>query len=136
MLAKNLSLVAAMLYLTVASTAYSADKHPTGSWILVESNGEKIEGRAPTIRFTEKGMDGSTGVNRFFGKFAQEGDKLFGDGIGMTRRAGPPEAMKVERDYVNALQAVTQYRTEEEQLILESGDKIKLVFKVAPKEKE
>ena len=136
MLSQKLSQFAAMLTLVVASTAYAADKHPTGSWILVEINGEKVEGRAPTIEFTEKGMVGSTGVNRFFGKYAAEGEELFGDGIGMTRRAGPPEAMKLERDYVNALQAVTAHRIEEEQLILEKGDKAKLVFKAAPEKKE
>ena len=136
MLSKRLSLFTVILCLVVASTAYSADKHPTGSWILVEINGEKIEGRAPTIEFTEKGMVGSTGVNRFFGKYADEGESLFGEGIGMTRRAGPPEAMKLERDYVNALKAVTTHRIEEEQLILEHGEKVKLVFKAAPEDKE
>ena len=136
MLFKRFALFAALLYLAATSSTYAADSHPTGSWILVEISGEKIEGRAPTIRFTEKGFDGSTGVNRFFGKYAEEGEKLFGDGIGMTRRAGPPEAMKLESDFVNALQSVTKHRIEEEQLIFEKGDKAKLVFKAEPKGKE
>ena len=125
-----------MLPLVIASTVYSADKHPTGSWILVEINGEKIERRAPTIRFSEKGFDGSTGVNRFFGKYSEEGDSLFGKRIGMTRRAGPPESMKLERDYIDALQAVTAHRIEEEQLVLENGNEVKLVFKAAPEKED
>jgi heat shock protein HslJ len=126
----------ALLYVAVASPAYSADTHPTGSWVLVKMNGEKVEGRSPTIKFTEKGIVGSTGVNRFFGGYAEEGEKLFGDGMGMTRRGGPPEAMKLERDYMKALQAVTKHRIEEEQLILENGDKVKLIFKAEPEKKE
>jgi heat shock protein HslJ len=136
MLSMRLPLFTVMIPLIVASTAYAADKHPKGSWILVEINGEKIEGTAPTIRFTEKGIDGYTGVNRFFGKFAEVGEKLFGDGIGMTRRAGSPEAMKLETDYLKALQSVTKHRVEEEHLILENDDEIKLFFKAAPEEKE
>lgn len=125
-----------MFYLLVTSTAYSADNHPTGAWILIENNGKKVERGAPTIEFTKKGMVGSTGVNRFFGNFAAEGEKLFDDGIGTTRRAGPPEAMNLERDYVNALKAVTTHGIEEKQLVLENGDKVKLVFKAASEKKE
>ena len=136
MCSKRFSLFAAMLYLTVASPVYSADTHPTGSWILVEMNGEKVEGRSPTIKFTVKRIVGFTGVNRFFGGYAEEGEKLFGDGMGMTRRGGSPEAMELERDYMEALQAVTKHRIEEEQLILENGDEVKLVFKAEPEKKE
>ena len=79
MLSQKLSLFVAMLSLVVASSAYAADKRSTAFWILLEFNEEKIEVRAPTIRFTEKGVDRSTGVNCFFGKYAVDSENPFGN---------------------------------------------------------
>jgi len=105
-----------------------ADEKLAGSWVLVEMNGKEIEGTPPTLDFTDNRITGFTGVNRFFGGYAKEGDQLFGKNIGMTLRAGPPERMELERKYVSALQVVTKYQLGDKRLTLDDGDKIKLVF--------
>ena len=119
-----------------AGFAEDAPAPPKGSWILLEINGDKVEGGSPTIEFSDKGIVGFTGVNRFFGNYSQGGDKLFDERIGATRRAGPPERMKLEADYLKALQAVTKHRTAEGQLILEDDNETKLIFDPKPEEKQ
>jgi len=51
-------------------------------------------GLAHSAGTAERRVSGSTGVNRFFGGLAKE-KQLFGP-LGMTRKAGPPEAMAAE----------------------------------------
>ena len=74
-------------------------------------------------------VSGSSGVNRFAGKLAQEKDnkKLFGPLI-MTRRAGPPKAMAVEAAYTEALDEASRFEIKEDKLTLFAADKPRLIF--------
>lgn len=47
-----------------------------------------VSGKEPSITFTEDGqINGTTGCNRFFGGYTQEGSKLTFSGVGMTKMA-------------------------------------------------
>ena len=99
-----------------------------GDWQLVKLGEDKIPADAKiTLSVTPEGkVSGATGVNRFFGGLAKE-KMLFGP-LGMTRVAGPPEAMKREAAYVKALGEVTSLAIEKDQLTLSADDKPRLVF--------
>ena len=71
-------------------------------------------------------VSGSSGVNRFAGKLADE-KKLFGPLV-ITRRAGPPEAMAVEAAYTKALDEATRFEIKEDKLTLFAEEKPRLTF--------
>lgn len=68
-----------------------------------------------TLRFGEPGkFAGRSAVNRYFGGF-QLGDQGAltwpGNGLGMTRMAGPAAAMQIERQFTEALTGCSQLLT-------------------------
>lgn len=77
----------------------------------------------------EKRFYGNSGVNRYFGTYEQEGNKLTFSPIGSTMMAGPLEVMKEEREYLNKLNNVEGFQVEGEELILETGNEEKLIFR-------
>jgi heat shock protein HslJ len=99
-----------------------------GDWKLIKLGEDKVPADVEiTLSVTAEGkVSGSTGVNRFFGGLAKE-ISLFGP-LGMTRKAGPPEAMERESAYTKALGEVTAFAIEKDQLTLSAGDKPRLVF--------
>jgi heat shock protein HslJ len=122
------SLVAVYLSLA-ASFVLTGDEHNGASatqpvaldaveWRLTEINGQParaaVEGKhgLPTLRFNaeKKQVNGFSGVNRFFGNYKQEGEKLMFLPLASTRMAGPPEAMKLEGKFLAMLHEVTQFR--------------------------
>ena len=114
-----------------APAAGQSDGKLTGDWKLM-----KLGEEAPaadlmlTLSVAEDGkVAGSSGVNRFAGKLAQDkGDKkLFGPLV-MTRRAGPPAAMAVEAAYTKALDEATRFEIKEDTLSLFAADQPRLVF--------
>jgi heat shock protein HslJ len=110
----------------------------TGDWKLVKLGDEAVPADADiTLSVTAEGkLAGSTGVNRFFGGFDDTGKKLFGP-LGMTRRAGPPDETARETAFTKALDEVTRFTIEKDQLTLLAGDKPRLVFsRVKPKAEE
>jgi heat shock protein HslJ len=63
-----------------------------------------IATRAPSIRFGADGsFSGSTGVNRMFGRFVIDGERIEFGAAGTTRMAGSPEAMAVESRFLAAI---------------------------------
>ncbi len=66
----------------------------------------------------ESPVNGSTGVNRFFGTFERSGESLRFRPLAMTRRAGPPEAMELETALVGAFEAVRGWRATPTELAL------------------
>ncbi|MCC6407514.1 MAG: META domain-containing protein [Planctomycetes bacterium] len=72
------------------------------------------------LRFelAESRVNGSTGVNRFFGTFERSGESLRFRPLAMTRRAGPPEAMELETALVGAFEAVRGWRATPTELAL------------------
>ncbi len=110
----------------------------TGDWKLIKLDGDAVAADAEiTLSATAEGkVAGSTGVNRFFGGLDEKGKKLFGP-LGMTRRAGPPDAMARETAFTKALDEATRFTVEKDQLTLLAGDKPRLVFeRVKPKAEE
>jgi heat shock protein HslJ len=110
-----------------------------GEWSLVRMDGRELPagGETPTIAFdADGGMSGSTGVNRYqataeLGELA-EGRVALGQ-VATTRRAGPPEAMKRETQFLEALRKVRVWKLSGRTLFLEDGHKTLLVFRQLPR---
>lgn len=100
----------------------------TGDWKLVKLGDEPLAADLMlTLSVAADGkVSGSSGVNRFAGKLADE-KKLFGPLI-MTRRAGPPEAMAVEAAFTKALDEATRFEIKDDKLTLFAADKPRLTF--------
>jgi heat shock protein HslJ len=74
--------------------------------------------------FTAPGrVAGFSGVNRYIGTFSASGATIDFGAIAATRMAGPEHVMKLEGDYMRALDAVTAFRVSGNSLVLENGDK-------------
>ncbi len=115
--------------------ADTPDDPLAGEWIVKELAEAKIPTGVKALTLTIK-QDGSVagfgGVNRFFGKLATDGKKLFGP-IGSTRKAGPAEAMKIESTFFKALEKATASNPTDEQLeLLDSHGKVLMKFVKAP----
>lgn len=106
-----------------------------GEWSLIRMNGRALPagGEPPSIVFTESGgVSGSTGVNRYTTTAdlpqLAEGRVLL-RAIAATKRAGPPEAMQRETEYLDALQKVRVWKLSGRTLYLEDGGQELLVFR-------
>jgi heat shock protein HslJ len=79
---------------------------------------------APSLRFDGAAAraTGFAGVNRYAGEYLLDGARLtFGPAV-LTKMAGPPERMDLERRFTAALAATTRWRIRERQLELLAGD--------------
>jgi heat shock protein HslJ len=67
---------------------------------------------SPGLDFAADGqsVSGFSGVNRFGGRYAQDGAALTFGPLAMTRRAGPPELMQTESRFTRILSGVTGWR--------------------------
>ena len=65
-----------------------------------------VSGKEPTIRFTRDGkIEGTTGCNRFFGSYVQDGSKVTFSGTGATKMACPQDGvMQQEAAFLAILQ--------------------------------
>ncbi len=65
-----------------------------------------VSGKEPTIRFTKDGrIEGTTGCNRFFGSYVQDGAKVTFSGTGATKMACPQDGlMQQEAAFLAILQ--------------------------------
>ena len=99
-------------------------------WELTEVYGKPVipaeTDRAAFIQFSSQDQRavGMATINRFFGQFTLEGDKLKLDPLGMTRMAGPEPLMKQEDAFVKALSATKSYRIAGNTLELLDGDMV------------
>ncbi len=106
-------------------------------WRLVALGGKPVEvqERAPSLQFDLAAgrAAGFAGVNRYSGDITLDGARLtFGPAI-LTKMAGPPERMELERRFTAALAATTSWRIRERQLELLAGDNYVLAaFVVGP----
>lgn len=73
----------------IVATRPAAIKVAGTTWIVEGIGGVAVvSGKEPVITFTGDGqINGTTGCNRFFGAYAQEGSKLTFSGVGMTKMA-------------------------------------------------
>jgi len=97
-------------------------------WTLVELDGETVEvgeGELPpslVLDLEESRVAGFAGVNRLTGSFAlSEGELRFGP-LATTRMAGSEHAMRLEQDFLGALERVTSFELEDRTLTLLAGD--------------
>jgi heat shock protein HslJ len=106
-----------------------------GEWTLIRMNGRALPagGELPTIVFDARGaVSGTTGVNRYTtsADMAQlaEGHVALRP-IATTKRAGPPDAMQRETEFLDALQKVRVWKLSGRTLFLEDGGQELLVFR-------
>lgn len=123
-------ILAPMILAACASTGAGAAANLAdaivGDWNLSAINKSPIAlpagARQPSLNFTSDGrVSGLAGVNRMSGSFdpaaLASGNISFGP-MAMTKMAGPPELMKIEDAFSQALSKVTSARIESNQLIL------------------
>jgi heat shock protein HslJ len=105
----------------------------TGEWTLVAIDEQILtSGGTPTLVFEEDGSCwGSTGVN----KFRSNADiKKIANGLlelgpaAVTRMAGPPEAMALERMFLERLSATSSFSIEGDTLHLYAGERGAVTF--------
>ena len=107
-------------------------------WKLVELQGKPVvvpaEGRAPnlTLDAEKKRVTGFAGINRFFGGYKLDGDKLSFGMMGSTRMAGPPEAMEAETAFLKMLGEVNGWKIIDNTLQLLHDDKVIAQFSSQP----
>lgn len=62
-----------------------------------------IFGHKASVTFKEDGsFNGFSGVNRFFGQYKLDGSRISFSGMGSTRMAGPPDAMRFEDKFMKS----------------------------------
>ena len=109
------------------------------TWTLTELSGKPFAapagGRgAPTLQFdaAKKSANGFSGVNRYFGGYEKDGDKLKFGALAGTRMAGPPEAMQAESAFLAVLASVSQWQIADGVLALQSEGKVVARFTARP----
>jgi heat shock protein HslJ len=106
-----------------------------GEWSLIRMNGDALPagGETPTIAFDAGGaVSGTTGVNRYTttAEPAQLAEgRVALRPIAATKRAGPPEAMRRETQFLDALRKVRVWKLSGRTLYLEDGRKELLAFR-------
>ena len=83
-----------------------------------------------TIAFSNDGIFGFGGVNRYFAgyKLGENGQIAFSP-IGSTMMAGPQEKMELERQYFDLLNNVNKIETYKSKIVLLTKNNQKLIFK-------
>lgn len=83
-----------------------------------------------TIGFESKSnrFFGRSAVNRYFGSYKTEGNKLTLTFADVTRMAGPGHLMVAEREYIQFLPEVVSYRLDGNRLIISKANGESLVF--------
>jgi len=105
-------------------------------WNLIEMGGAKVESSKAFVEFVaaEKRFAGNAGCNRMFGKFEMNGDKIKISGIGTTKMfCSAKGVMKLESNFVKALEQTTRYKQKGETLNLFAGNRLILKFSGAAK---
>jgi heat shock protein HslJ len=93
-------------------------------WHLKELNGKAyVAGaglRQPTLKFdpVKAQVNGISGVNRYFGGYELQGERLKFGQLGGTRMAGTPEAMELEHEFLKMLAQVNKWSIKGNQLEL------------------
>ena len=104
---------------TPASTAWPGDE----AWVL--TGGLDVEGweeSAPSARFADGKVSGSSGCNRFSAAATRDGEQLRIGQVTSTRMACRPPADAVERAFLDALGRVASWRVEDGELVLLDAD--------------
>jgi heat shock protein HslJ len=121
------SILALLLCCVAPAMAADAPANIEGvEWKLAALDGKPTAGgeRAPTLKLEGKKATGFSGVNRFFGGFERDGEKLKFGALAGTKMAGPPEANALENAFLAALAATTQWRLDGAALELLNDGKV------------
>jgi heat shock protein HslJ len=112
-------------------------------WTLIALEGEPIQPSstgwaAPGIDFAANGQSvvGFSGVNRFGGRYTQDGAALEFGPLAMTRRAGPPDLMQTESRFTRILSGVTGWRQRGANLELIAAHQVGAVLAPVPVNKK
>lgn len=105
----------------------------SGEWRLVAIDSTELNrGATPTVVFGGEGWCwGSTGVNQYRSSVKLEGVKIGRLEVGsaaVTRKSGPPEAMAVERLFLQRLENSESYEIAGDLLYLNAGEDQNLTF--------
>jgi len=118
-----------------SSSSASADKLEGTPWVLASGVGIEIpKGVALSATFDAGRISGSGGCNRYTGAYTVDGDKLDISGVASTQIACAPPLDSVERTYLAALDAVTGWSIDGDQLVLSAGGKETLRYTAASPE--
>jgi heat shock protein HslJ len=111
-------------------------------WLLTTLDGQPVSESSsgwatPGIDFANDGqsVSGFAGVNRFGGRYTQDGAALTFGPLALTRRIGPAEQMELESRVTRILSGVTGWRQRGEKLELISAGRVGAVFKPIPSKK-
>ena len=116
---KILSLCSILMLFACSNKAVSLD----GEYKMLNAP----ENAEITIGFEGDRYFGQSAVNRYFGSFEKEGDKIKFGPAGATMMAGPEELMKAEQQYLQNLAKVTTYTINGKTLNLK-GEGVNLSF--------
>ena len=115
---------------SVSGTSTTKTNVPTlenTSWILTDISGEKIPPKPDNQRFGEftlnigtDSLNGSSGINSFFGSYTLTNGKITTKGIAGTLMAGPENLMKLEGRYLQVLNNIKSYKIINNTLKIES----------------
>ena len=109
---KKTALVLGLLFITMASckeAKKSMEKQDLnnlgGKYVVTELPGVTIGERAPHLLFNQQEgkVNGHTGCNAFFGKYAVGGEGLQFEDIASTEMACEPAIMEIEGKFLKAL---------------------------------
>lgn len=78
---------------------------------------------------TENRVYGSSGVNRYFGSYTQNGTELRFSPLASTMMAGPQKAMEAEQAYLKEMNDVVSFELKDRRLILKTKTNQELFFK-------
>ena len=93
-------------------------------WAVVEIAGAPVpEGVSVTIEVAEPGViAGSSGCNRYNGRFDTTGEAISFGALAGTRMMCPPERMQVEQAFHSHIGRVSRIGLEKGQLVMFQGD--------------
>ena len=121
-----------LLFSCSSTTSTNNSKNNTASlentsWRLTDISGEKIPPKSDNQRFGDftlnigtDSINGSSGINSFFGSYTINNGKITTKGIAGTLMAGPDNLMKLEGRYLKALNNIKSYKIINNTLKIES----------------
>lgn len=124
---KKLILAFSLIIFAVACNRASDVVLPEGEYKYISGVDKSAE---ITIAFDtkEKRFYGTSGVNRYFGSYEQDGSNISFSPVGTTMMAGPENLMKAEREYLGDLAKVNAFKIEDKDLILKTPNDGSLIF--------
>ena len=121
---------------TPAQEEFVAIKDLSGtSWVLISLEGIPLapstdEAALLSLDFSSdaKEVTGFSGVNRFAGRYDQDGSALQFGPLALTRRIGPPDRQELELRYTRILSGVSGWRQNGNTLQLLVSGKVGAIF--------